>query len=74
MIIHIIIQYEKSMGSNMPKKSSGYVNVSLPEELARYIEDVIKSGKYGYRTRSEFVVDAVRRRLEELGFYPKKLQ
>jgi len=53
----------------MPRK--GYKGIAIPEELVEYIDEVIKSGKFGYRSRSEFVIDAVRRRLEELGFYPK---
>jgi len=53
----------------MPR--TGWITVALPEELVEYIDEVVKSKKYGYRSRAEFVVDAVRRRLEELGFYPK---
>ncbi|RLI86900.1 MAG: CopG family transcriptional regulator [Archaeoglobales archaeon] len=40
--------------------------VGLPEELYKKCEDIVNSGKYGYTSVSEFVKDAVRRRLEEL--------
>jgi hypothetical protein len=42
-----------------------YKAISIPEELTTRIEEVLKAGKHGYRTRSEFVVDAIRRRLED---------
>jgi len=41
--------------------------VSLPKDLVDRIEKLIKEGKYGYQSISEFVKDAVRRRLKELG-------
>jgi len=40
--------------------------IGLPEELYLKAETVVKTGKYGYSSISEFVKDAVRRRLEEL--------
>ena len=48
----------------MPRK--GWVSVAIPEELARKIDEIVKLRKYGYRSRSQFVTDAVRRLLEEL--------
>ena len=43
-----------------------YRHISLPRELVDRIEKLVKEGRYGYRTVTEFVKDAVRRRLEEL--------
>lgn len=43
-----------------------YNYVGIPTELYRQIEKVIEYRQFGYRTPTEFVVDAVRRRLEEL--------
>lgn len=40
-----------------------YVNVSIPEELAEKIDELIKNSKLGYRSRAEVVSDAVRRLL-----------
>ncbi|MEM0038668.1 MAG: ribbon-helix-helix domain-containing protein [Zestosphaera sp.] len=42
--------------------------MKIPEELMKLVDEVIKTGKYGYRSRMEFVIDAVRRRLEQLGY------
>jgi metal-responsive CopG/Arc/MetJ family transcriptional regulator len=50
----------------MPRK--GWVNVAIPEDLAKIIDEVIEVKKYGYRSRQDFVIDAVRRRLEHLGY------
>lgn len=42
-----------------------YVNVSVPEELAKEIDKFMESSKYGYRSRAEVVVEAVRRLLDK---------
>jgi len=44
--------------------------VNIPAAIVERIDLVIKSGKYGYTSRADFVVDAVRRLLRELGYYP----
>jgi|YelNatPaOPRAMG01_1025707.scaffolds.fasta_scaffold00468_35 Arc/MetJ-type ribon-helix-helix transcriptional regulator len=40
--------------------------IGLPEELYLEVERIVNAGKYGYTSISEFVKDAVRRRLEEI--------
>ena len=50
-------------------KKTKYMPVAIPQELVEIIDSVVKSGKYGYRSRNEFVVEAIRRRLEELGVF-----
>lgn len=42
-----------------------YVNIPLPEELTKEIEKIIKKGKLGYKTKSEFVKEAVREKIIE---------
>jgi len=53
-----------------------YTNIPLPDELAQQIENVIKTADLGYKTKSEFVKEAVREKLVELdgfeGFKKKK--
>ena len=44
-----------------------YRSMSLPEELLNYIDDIVKSNKFGYRTKAEFVKEAVRDSLKDLG-------
>ena len=39
----------------------------MPEELYVVVEELIKSGKGGYASVGEFVREAVRARLRELG-------
>ncbi len=38
-----------------------YVNVSIPEELAKKIDEYIKKSKLGYRSRAEVVGEALRK-------------
>ena len=46
---------------------SNYRTVRLPEDLVETVLDLIKEQKeLGYRSHSEFIIDAVRRRVEEL--------
>jgi Arc/MetJ-type ribon-helix-helix transcriptional regulator len=49
----------------MPKE--GYTSVSISNEIIEKIDVVIESGKTTYRTRSDFIKDALRIRLRELG-------
>ena len=48
------------------KKKRNYTTVSIPLSLMRKIGEVVKSEKYGYRNNSDFVLDALRKRLREL--------
>lgn len=43
-----------------------YRAVKIPEELFRRAEKIVESSGLGYRTVSEFVIEAIRRRVEEL--------
>ena len=47
-------------------KSDGYTTVRLPNELMEEIDQIIKHRIRGYRSRSEFIKEAVRKSLEEL--------
>ena len=44
----------------------GYTNIPLPNELVNQIDNEIKHGESGYKTKSEFVKEAVREKLREL--------
>lgn len=48
------------------KKMAKYTNIGLPEDLIEKIDEVIKNSKLGYKSRGEFVKEAVRRSLKEL--------
>jgi len=47
-----------------------YVSVKIPATLADVIDR--HASRFGYRSRSEFVIDAVREKLLALGFLPGK--
>jgi Arc/MetJ-type ribon-helix-helix transcriptional regulator len=48
-----------------------YTTIHIPQVLASIIDDLIRSGEFAYSSRSEFVKDALRRYLEEHGYYPR---
>jgi metal-responsive CopG/Arc/MetJ family transcriptional regulator len=46
-----------------PKREAmvkAYVNIKLPEELAREVDELVKDRTLGYRSRGEFVTEATR--------------
>ena len=45
-----------------------YTTVSLPWALIERIDTVIADRKHGYRNRSDFIMDCIRRRLRELDY------
>ena len=52
----------------MPR--AGYRTAKIPEELAKIRDEIVQTKKYGYRSFNEFVVEAVRKRLREMGYLP----
>src|SRR4030067_3517090 len=57
--IKFTVKYH-SRGSNVPKQ---YVNVKIPVELADEVDKVLEKKLLGYRSRAEFVAEAVRDKL-----------
>lgn len=43
----------------------GHTNVSLPDELADRVDEIVENGDAGYQSRAEFVRAAVRERLKD---------
>ena len=43
-----------------------YANIPLPDELAEQIDRLIKTANLGYKTKSEFIKEAVREKLIRL--------
>ncbi len=43
-----------------------YVGVRLPKELVAEIDRLVNRKALGFRSRAEFIADAIRRRLEEI--------
>lgn len=43
-----------------------YTNIPIPDELAEQIDRLIKTANLGYKTKSEFIKEAVREKLIKL--------
>ncbi len=43
-----------------------YVNISVTEDLAKLIDNIIEKSNRGYRSRAEFVSEAVREKIEKI--------
>ena len=52
--------------SSEETNSDDYTTVRLPKEIMDEIDQIIKRGTRGYKSRSEFIKEAIRKRLEEL--------
>ncbi len=48
-------------------KTKKYTSISIPIDLAKLIDKVVESGRYGYKNRADFVMDVIRDRLRKLG-------
>jgi metal-responsive CopG/Arc/MetJ family transcriptional regulator len=48
---------------HMPKR---YINVKIPVELADEVDKILEKKLLGYRSRAEFVAEAVRDKLIQL--------
>ena len=52
--------------SSEQTNSDDYTTVRLPKEIMDEIDQIIKRGIRGYKSRSEFIKEAIRKRFEEL--------
>jgi metal-responsive CopG/Arc/MetJ family transcriptional regulator len=43
-----------------------YTNIALPDDLVEQIDKIIKNKGWGYKSRAEFVKEAVRKLLKEV--------
>jgi metal-responsive CopG/Arc/MetJ family transcriptional regulator len=50
---------------------SKYTNVAIPESLAKEIDKMVASSPLGYTSRAQFVLEAIRTKIE-LSHKPKK--
>ena len=56
------------MARKKPEEDTNkYTTVSIPKHLMKKVEAVVTSGAHGYQNKSDFVLDAIRKRLRELG-------
>jgi metal-responsive CopG/Arc/MetJ family transcriptional regulator len=54
------------LSSTDEPNSDNYTTVRLPKELILEIDDIIRRRVRGYKSRSEFIKEAIRRRLDEV--------
>jgi len=54
------------MSSSDESNSDDYTTVRLPKELMEEIDEIIRRGIRGYKSRAEFIKEAIRKRFEEL--------
>jgi Arc/MetJ-type ribon-helix-helix transcriptional regulator len=52
------------------KGRGNWVYVSIPKEIAEMVDKAIESGKWGFRSRSDYVLEAVKMDLRTRGYYP----
>ena len=50
------------------KQGRNYTTVSIPLALIERIDAVVDGKKHGYRSRSDFILDSIRKRLRELDY------
>lgn len=58
------VRHFRLVSKRSPMRMSDYTSVQIPKVLTDKVKQ--KMAKQGYRTVSEFVIDAVRRRLDEI--------
>ena len=57
----------------MPRVVKGrgnWVYVGLPKEIVDRIDLVIESGKWGFRSRNDYALEAIKMDLRARGYYP----
>ena len=54
------------MATSEEPKADGYTTVRLPNDLMKEIDEIIELKKRGYKSRSEFIKEAIRRRPDEI--------
>ena len=47
-----------------------WVSVGIPKEIARRIDEVIERRQWGFRSRNDYVLEAVKMDLRTRGYYP----
>jgi metal-responsive CopG/Arc/MetJ family transcriptional regulator len=47
-----------------------WVSVGIPKEIALRIDQVIDSSQWGFRSRNDYVLEAIKMDLRTRGYYP----
>ena len=62
----IYISEVSVMYNNNGGRKVTYTNVSIPDDLLEKVEQVVSGSRFGYRNRSEFIIEAVREKVQQL--------
>ncbi len=54
------------------KKPGKWTTLQLPEDLVKNVDEIISTEGLGYTSRSEFIKEAVRLRIQEIKKTPSK--
>jgi len=58
----------------LKEKKREYTTVSVPNSLMKRVDEALGSGKFGYQNRSDLILEAIRRRLRELGLLEENVK
>mgnify|MGYP001564621354 CR=1 FL=1 len=59
----VIKKFRLPVNEGCKKMKAKYVNISITEDLAKKIDEHLEKAKEGYRSRAEFISEAIRQRL-----------
>lgn len=48
------------------KKKKKWMTVQIPEDLLKQVDEIASTPGYGYTSRSEFIKECVRQRIQEI--------
>lgn len=68
-LIGLVSVSDEEMKETLSKRRK-WKYVSIAPEMQERIKQVVKSGKYGFRSVAHFVDEAVKEYLKNLGYYP----
>ena len=47
-----------------------WISVGIPKEIAERIDEAIDSEQWGFRSRNDYVLEAIKMDLRDRGYYP----
>ena len=54
------------MDYKIERRNRMYTNIAVPNDLIEKVERIVGSSKLGYRSRSEFIIEAVRDKVRDV--------
>ncbi len=63
---YVNVTFMTTSSCTVPVANEDYVGVRLPKELIAEVDRLVNRRALGFRSRAEFIADAIRRRLEDI--------